>query len=290
MYLGTHGCTVRSEYLGTRSCTVQSNSVGGTLMITASAVALASAILVAHPGLAPLSAAGTDTVRVVLVLDDSSAHRSLMRGAVLGAEEAEHTGALFGTPLTLRVVTRAAFDSARSGTTGWTPRGPSVYVVAGDSVVCSEVAQRSGATATPVLDAGCPAASGAPAPTVFSLDARDGSAVASDSTHLALWHSSLERFGAEQLNERFRRRFNAAMDSEAWVGWFAMKVALDLALHAHSATSTALLHQLADPHATFDGQKGRPLRFDATTHRLIQPLYRIVGSGDSERVVTEVAP
>jgi hypothetical protein len=92
------------------------------------------------------------------------------------------------------------------------------------------------------------------------------------------------------LNLRFRRRFNEPMDSDAWAGWFAMKMALDLALHAHGAAPSALLAQLADPRAAFDGQKGRPLRFAADTHRLVQPLYRVTGSADSSRVVAEVAP
>jgi hypothetical protein len=128
------------------------------------------------------------------------------------------------------------------------------------------------------------------APTMYALDSRADTAAAADSTHLALWHPSLERFGAEQLNDRFHRRFGAAMDSDAWMGWLAMKMALDLALHAHSASGPTLLQQLADPHTAFDGQKGRPLRFDPATHRLVQPLYRIAGSGDSARVVAEIAP
>jgi hypothetical protein len=115
-------------------------------------------------------------------------------------------------------------------------------------------------------------------------------AATGDTTRVELWHRTLDKFGGEQLNERFRRRFSAAMDSPAWVGWLSMKIALDLALHAHSASGSALLRQLADPRSQFDGQKGRPLRFTADTHRLVQPVYRVAGRGDSERVVAEVAP
>jgi len=259
-------------------------------MITVAAIALASAIVVARPPRARVSTPNDDTVRVVLVVDDTTARRSLVRGATLGAEEASHTGALFGTALTLRVETRASFDSALRAAAAGPSGSASLYLVAGDSSLCALVAQQGGSTATPVLDTGCPATSGPPVPAVYSLDARTPAAAATDSTHVELWHPSLERFGAEQLNARFRRRFAAAMDSDAWMGWFAMKIALDLALHAHSASSAALLQQLADPHAAFDGQKGRPLRFDAATHRLSQPLYRVAGSGDSSHVVAEVAP
>ena len=32
------------------------------------------------------------------------------------------------------------------------------------------------------------------------------------------------------------------------------------------------------------------LRFAPDTHRLVQPVYRVTGRGDAERVVTEVGP
>ena len=40
-----------------------------------------------------------------------------------------------------------------------------------------------------------------------------------------LWDASLERFGATQLNDRYRRRFGVGMDGPAWAGWFAAKLA-----------------------------------------------------------------
>jgi hypothetical protein len=66
-----------------------------------------------------------DTLRVVLVVDDTVARRSLLRGARLGAEEASHTGALFGTAVTLRVESGSGAVS-----------GPLLYVVAGDALIC----------------------------------------------------------------------------------------------------------------------------------------------------------
>lgn len=231
-----------------------------------------------------------DTLRIALVVDDSAAHRSLVRGATLGAEEAAHTGVLFGQPVRMIVVARAATDATAPGAlrAGLGPAA-SIYIVAGDSTFCSRFMQQSARPRAPVLDAGCPHPT-LIEPTVYAIDSRPAGGAASDSAHLELWHSSLERFGAEQLNQRFRRRFNEAMDSDAWAGWFATKIALDLALHAQAVSHGALLAQLADPKASFDGQKGRPLRFAPDTHRLVQPLYRVAGVGDSSRVVAEVAP
>src|SRR4051812_4573688 len=75
------------------------------------ALLVAGALLGAHDLPAPARAAAPSALRVVLVVDDSSARRSLVRGATLGAEEAARTGALFQTPVTLRIVTRASFES-----------------------------------------------------------------------------------------------------------------------------------------------------------------------------------
>lgn len=233
-----------------------------------------------------------DTLRVVLVVDDTSDRRSLLHGVTLGAEEAARTGAMFGVPVTLRVVVRAGFDSiGRAGVSRGSRRTrPSLYIVAADSLLCSEVLHQSTRDSTPVLDAGCPrAASTTPTDrtTAYAIDSRASTPA---DGHLELWVASLEKFGSEQLNQRFHRRFGAPMDSDAWAGWFAMKIALDLALHAHSTSSAALLRRIADPATSFDGQKGRPLRFSPTDHQLVQPLYRVAGSGSDARVIEEVMP
>lgn len=263
------------------------------MMNTLGVLALAGALAASHHARARAYASAPDTLRVLLVVDDTSAQRSLVHGAMLGAEEASHTGALFGTAVTLRIVGRVGFDSTAraSERPSSRTRVPSIYVVAGDTATCSDVMHQSARATVPVLDAGCTFADSALPATVYSLLPRtDAHALASDSTRVELWHWTLERFGGEQLNQRFRRRFATRMDSPAWVGWMAFKVALDLALHAHTTNGSALLHQLADPHAQFDGQKGRPLRFASGTHRLVQPVYRVAGSGEHERVIAEVAP
>ena len=232
-----------------------------------------------------------DTLLVVLVVDDTLARQSLLRGARLGAEEALHTGALFGMPVTLHVESPAAGSRAPDVHDG-SPRSrrPSLYLVAGDAKTCSSIMLQSAHENRPVLDVGCADADSVRGPNVYSLVPVGAASPPDDSTHLELWHWSLERFGGEQLNERYRRRFGGRMDSQAWMGWIAMKIALDAALHAQSGDGAAILRQLSDPHAQYDGQKGRPLRFAPATRRLIQPLYRVTGHGDAERVVAEVDP
>jgi hypothetical protein len=103
-----------------------------------------------------------------------------------------------------------------------------------------------------------------------------------------LWHDSLTRHGAAQLNERFARRFGAPMTARDWAGWMAVKIVWEVVAR-HGTTAGALATALAHG-ARFDGHKGRPLVFGAD-RRLGQPLY-VVGrrpDGASEEVVLAAA-
>jgi len=102
-----------------------------------------------------------------------------------------------------------------------------------------------------------------------------------------VWHPSLERYGAAQLNERFRRRTGRDMDAADWAGWFAIKVVAEAALRANSTDAGALVVWLLGPRARFDGHKGAPLYFDAD-RRLIQPRYRLTDSSLTD-VAAEVS-
>jgi hypothetical protein len=95
-------------------------------------------------------------------------------------------------------------------------------------------------------------------------------------SELAVWHSSLERFGAGQLNARFRAAGMNTIDDQTWLGWFAIKCLWE---------SSARARPLAQ--MPFDGHKGEALVFNRA-RRLIQPLYRL--SADKSRVVEEVPP
>jgi hypothetical protein len=86
------------------------------------------------------------------------------------------------------------------------------------------------------------------------------------------WQPTLDRFGAAQLNDRFRAATGAAMTGDAWLGWFAFKVLLESAVRIDSSNSTRLTRHLADPATLFDGHKGTPLRF-GDRRRLVQPTY-----------------
>lgn len=86
------------------------------------------------------------------------------------------------------------------------------------------------------------------------------------------WAPGLERFGAGQLNDRFRARFGAeaAMRGAAWAGWFAMKAVVEAALRARVEDAASIRRALLA--GRFDGHKGEPLVF-SREGILAHPLY-----------------
>jgi len=100
------------------------------------------------------------------------------------------------------------------------------------------------------------------------------------------WHPSLDRFGADQLNRRFRLRAGRAMDGDAWAGWAAVKIATEAAMHATSTPGATIADQLAGERSAFDAQKGWPLSFRRWDHQLRQPVY--VAAANAARVAGEL--
>lgn len=77
------------------------------------------------------------------------------------------------------------------------------------------------------------------------------------------WHPSLRRYGATQLNDRFKTKTGHGMDENAWYGWFAVKLIAEASLRGNT---------LAD--CRTNGHKGVALSF--VNRRIKQPLYVVV--------------
>jgi hypothetical protein len=108
-----------------------------------------------------------------------------------------------------------------------------------------------------------------------------------DDDSVALWNEHLERFGASQLNDRYRAVAHAGMDGSAWAGWAAIKIASEAALRAGSADASRIRAYLEAANTRFDGHKGWPLSFRAADHQLRQPLY-IVGRASTSAPILDV--
>ena len=211
-------------------------------------------------------------------------------GVQLGLEEAQHAGRLFG--VTVELSTDA--DAERL------VRQCRPHVVIGgsteeDCVRLSDLAITEGLL---FFNVGCASdvlRGAACRRNTFHITAaermrRDALAqakVSSGDAEVLLWHESLERYGAGQLNPRFRDRFGVAMNSDAWAGWIAVKIAAETCFRGTTCSAEELLAALERPTARFDGHKGRPLSFRATDHQLRQPMY-VLQRSDPSREIIEV--
>jgi hypothetical protein len=99
---------------------------------------------------------------------------------------------------------------------------------------------------------------------------------------VADWHAGLMKFGAEELNVRFRRRFGSPMDERSWHGWVAVKCAVELALRYPGGDPRERIGELR-----LDGHKGMMLRFDPQDRHLVQPVYLVDAQG---KLVEAVEP
>jgi ABC-type branched-subunit amino acid transport system substrate-binding protein len=221
------------------------------------------------------------------------------RGVELGAEESARTSALFGLTVDVRYTDARAADSAARRLLA---QSVSALVVGLDEPRCRDVAQLARAARTVAISLACapPDARGRacddwlfyvpPSPATVERARAALRATPPVSARVALWHHTLQRFGAEQLNARFRRRFGADMDPAAWAGWVSLKILTEAALRSRAATPASLARYLTRPAARFDGHKGDPLSFDARTGELRQPLYLVddAGGAPGGRVVAEL--
>lgn len=88
----------------------------------------------------------------------------------------------------------------------------------------------------------------------------------------SLWHSGNFRYGATQLNDRFRDRFGRPMGPQGWANWAAVKLLGDL-LVGEPVTPGADLAARLEEETAFDGYKGPPLSFRPWNHQMGQAMY-----------------
>jgi ABC-type branched-subunit amino acid transport system substrate-binding protein len=250
------------------------------------------ALLLAGSGFRLASPRGQDALRIAFVMDEDDAAIRAARGVTLGVEEAARTGEMLG-----RTIQLATLGSAAA--TGVLARAEPVAALMGGfgEAACGALGETASSLAALFVNVGCGADAlrGECRPHVFhvqasarmyadALAARSGDAA--NAVEAVLWHPSLERFGAAQLNDRFRARFGMGMDGAAWAGWMAVKVLWEASLRARTVEAAGIRDYLAREATQFDGHKGWPLSFRAWDHQLRQPLDLVADGG--ARVVGEV--
>ena len=237
---------------------------------------------------APLTSVAT-RLRIHVVIPSS--RTELLRGALFGIEEAQRTVALMGG--TVSMIRHEQVDDIGAGFATGTLTG---LIGGNDAESLSRLAQRAGGQ-VPVMNVGATANELRAAhcgDSVFHIAASDAmlTSAARKATiagaRMASWHPSLFRYGAEQLNDRFRARFRETpgMSDDAWCSWMAVKILSDAALRSRATTNVELIEWMSLPRARFDGHKGVALTFDGR-RQLRQPLYALAADGT---VQSEIAP
>lgn len=236
-----------------------------------------------------------DTLRIGLVLPDSAARTAAMNGAArgvrMGVDEAARSASLFGRTVVL-VEGADAERLVRDGRAQALLGG----FETGECQALEDTARRLGVVyldvgcrADALRGAGCRANAFHVAPSA-AMEADAGRMAGGVDGRVVAWDARLERFGAGQLNQRFRARYGEGMGSQGWVGWFAVKVLWESTLRARSASPAALIAYLRSAAAQFDGHKGRPLSFRAWDGQLRQPLYVISAASPDPVEVPRAAP
>ena len=255
--------------------------------------------LLAIPGAAQWSAAvalddrrtGQRVLRIGHVLSSATGttESAGALGVQLGLEEAQHAARLFGAVVELAT----DVDAARL----IREHRPHVVIGGWTEESCARLSELAASEAMLFFNVGCEsdALREACRRNTFHLAPSERMRRAAlaevkatpETAKVVLWHHSLERYGAGQLNPRFRDRFGQAMESDAWAGWMAVKIAAETCFRAEACTAAGLLAELERPTARFDGHKGRPLSFRPIDHQLRQPLY-VLRRDTAPSEVTEV--
>jgi ABC-type branched-subunit amino acid transport system substrate-binding protein len=218
-----------------------------------------------------------------------------LKGIRLGVAEATQTATLFGDAV-------EAFEARGDATSGGAVKAAEflssarkvqilIAVAVGDAETLSRFAEQHGliflnvASRSDQLRAACRRNS-------FHIQASDVMysnaarlSASAPGASVELWDRRLERFGASQLNDRYRAVAHEGMDGGSWAGWAAVKIASEAALRARSTEPSRIRSYLESRAAQFDGHKGWPLSFRADDHQLRQPLYMVVESGGAPRII-----
>ncbi|HEX8363415.1 MAG TPA: PQQ-dependent catabolism-associated beta-propeller protein [Longimicrobium sp.] len=221
--------------------------------------------------------AGGDALRVAYVAQAGERGKTALGGAELGAEEAERAAALVGKHFQMLTATAGGPGEARRAAERLLKRGAFAVVGGGDAATCRALADAARARGALFVNVGCreDALRGTLGARAFHVEGSETMYRGAGSPAV-LWHAGLSRYGAAQLNERYRRRFGGAMEGEGWASWMAIKLLWEAAHRAGTADPGRLAAYLAGD-ARFDGHKGEPLSFGARDRQLQQPLYPAAG-------------
>lgn len=93
------------------------------------------------------------------------------------------------------------------------------------------------------------------------------------------WHPHFERYGAPQLNKRFRKATKRPMTGWDWSAWMAVKAITHGLVARPDAEAAELRTFMRSPQTILDGFKGVRLNFRPWDQQLRQPVFLGYGDG-----------
>lgn len=241
------------------------------------------------------------TIGVVLPEKRDQRLDDVLAGADLGAEESLRSAALFQKRVTVVREKVSESTGPLAATIALVKRGATVVVGIGSDADCRQIAGacvdrhvvfiNAASRSDELRRALCSRlvhhveASESMYASARELAMKEAAA-GSFACEVVLWHSSLEKYGASQLNDRFVARERRAMTGNAWAGWMAMKAATESFLRAGSEPEKIAAYMNSDA-TQFDGHKGAALSFRAWDRQLRQPLY-CVSTANGKTVARDV--
>ena len=245
-------------------------------------VKCASVLVLCLGGVAPMLAAESMQVNMLLVAPDGEEYLSHRNGALLGQVEGNIQGRFLGIDYQLEHV---GFDDA-----GRAREDVSAVIVAGDVARILTLRELYAPLNVPVINISsgdmllresCYAGLYHTFPSDKMLrDAESQWRQANPGAQVngQAWHPEFVKFAARDLNKRYSERFEVKMDDAAWAGWAATRMVAEAVVRTGSAEPEAIDRYLQESLA-FDGQKGvgQTLRNNG---QMRQPLLLVAADGE----------
>jgi ABC transporter substrate binding protein (PQQ-dependent alcohol dehydrogenase system) len=109
----------------------------------------------------------------------------------------------------------------------------------------------------------------------FFFASRDASPRLGANFRALAFEATLDRYGAREINARYRARFDEPMDPPAWAAYVAVKALFEAVTFGGSIDPADVLAYLRSPDSVFDLWKGIGVSFRPWDRQLRQSLYLV---------------
>lgn len=109
----------------------------------------------------------------------------------------------------------------------------------------------------------------------FMQASREAAPTLGSGQRILAFEATLDRYGAREINARYRQRFGEPMDPPAWAAYQSVKIAYEGMFFSRSSEAEAILSTWTAPNAVFDLWKGIGTSFRPWDHQMRQSMYLV---------------